>query len=141
MVWLGVAPARDVELWLTTDHATLTLCPPCLACGAASAAEVVAALVGPAGLGAPNADERRGATLALGSALALAPEAVQPHLLRALAALLDRSEHDALTPLDMEVGQRACVLAPKQLMWDKARCPSLPCGVPTLWPIVCPCRM
>lgn len=73
------------------------------------APEVVALLAGPRGLDSEHAHERSAAQSALGSAMAVAPASLFQPVLGALGVLLDRKEHDAITPHDM-VGALCCAV-------------------------------
>ncbi|MEW5308073.1 MAG: hypothetical protein WDW38_000060 [Sanguina aurantia] len=69
----------------------------------ASASAVVTLITGPLGLHSAHPPDNAAATLALGAAMSASPTALYPHVGAALATLLDRVEHDALTEHDLEV--------------------------------------
>jgi hypothetical protein len=68
-------------------------------------AEAVDFLMGSAGVGSGSAVKRETANLALGSAMAADAASVFPHLRSAVATLLDRSQHDALSPSQLKIFQ------------------------------------
>lgn len=66
---------------------------------------VVQNLMGPDGVSAAKVPERTAGYAALGAAVDVAPDALRWPLLTTLASMLDRSQHDALSPSDVRVFQ------------------------------------
>lgn len=94
----GGTPTRKPSLFV---HPSTYPSQPAAAAPVVSAA--VELLFGPDGLASPHAGDREAASQALGSCLAAAPVAAHEAMLPRLEALLDRSDHDALTRRDVEV--------------------------------------
>jgi hypothetical protein len=64
---------------------------------------VVETLTGPGGVQAPGSAEQQAGCSALGAALEVAPDALRRPLVAALAAMLDMTEHNALSPADIKI--------------------------------------
>lgn len=65
--------------------------------------DIVDILFSSEGIHSPDPAEQRAANLAIGSAMADAPASIYPPLHTALAAAVDRKEHDAISPTEVKI--------------------------------------